>query len=347
MLEVLGAAPIPSPNGDDGYKRFNLEGRAGLRQRLRGRGKPISMALAASVAILDDATTPLFRIMLGFDFITEDPLADSDDDGVVNSRDRCLTEAEDQDGYRDNDGCPEWDNDSDGVVDADDECPLDAEDKDGIDDDDGCPDPDIPDSDKDGLYDKEDQCPMEPEDADGFEDFDGCPDLDNDNDGLKDLNDLCPDAAEDRNGFEDDDGCPDGGKGRRLLSRDGNLIRLHQPLRFRPKSAELEPRSLDVLDQLSALLRSDTDIARLRLLVYPEGRSRKRRDQAAQRGRNVRNELRKRFIESHRLRAEVADWDKRLAGSVVLQIVKISRAVKPPKAVKKNKSKKKRSRRKR
>ena len=81
-----------------------------------------------------------------------------------------------------------------------DKCPGDAEDIDGFEDEDGCPDPD---NDGDGLCDTwvaeqglsekyadkcsgSDKCPAEVEDIDGFLDKDGCPDPDNDGDGLCD-----------------------------------------------------------------------------------------------------------------------------------------------------------------
>jgi len=54
-----------------------------------------------------------------------------------------------------------------------DNCPNQAEDKDGFLDEDGCPDPD---NDEDGIPDSLDQCPNQPETINGFEDQDGCPD---------------------------------------------------------------------------------------------------------------------------------------------------------------------------
>jgi OOP family OmpA-OmpF porin len=65
---------------------------------------------------------------------------DRDGDGIPNRRDRCPRRAEDPDGYRDEDGCPERDNDEDGVLDWADRCPTAPETRDGIADDDGCPD---------------------------------------------------------------------------------------------------------------------------------------------------------------------------------------------------------------
>jgi hypothetical protein len=66
------------------------------------------------------------------------------------------------------------DPDADGIESDVDKCPNDAEDKDGFEDDDGCPDPD---NDLDHIPDVSDKCPNEPETYNGFEDEDGCPDM--------------------------------------------------------------------------------------------------------------------------------------------------------------------------
>jgi outer membrane protein OmpA-like peptidoglycan-associated protein len=63
--------------------------------------------------------------------------------------------------------------DEDGIPDEDDLCPSDAEDLDGFEDDDGCPDPD---NDQDRILDASDECPESPEVYNAFEDEDGCPD---------------------------------------------------------------------------------------------------------------------------------------------------------------------------
>ena len=60
------------------------------------------------------------------------------------------------------------DKDGDGILDNVDKCPNEAEDKDGFEDEDGCPDPD---NDKDGVLDTADKCPNEPGPADN----NGCP----------------------------------------------------------------------------------------------------------------------------------------------------------------------------
>jgi len=98
---------------------------------------------------------------------------DRDGDGIADDRDQCPDVAEDQDGFEDQDGCPEEDNDRDGILDANDRCPNVAEDKDGFEDEDGCFDED---NDRDGILDKDDQCPLEPETVNGERDDDGCPD---------------------------------------------------------------------------------------------------------------------------------------------------------------------------
>jgi OOP family OmpA-OmpF porin len=98
---------------------------------------------------------------------------DPDKDGIMGEADKCPTEAEDRDGFQDEDGCPDLDNDGDGVADT------------------------------------ADKCIGEPEDKDGFQDEDGCPELDNDNDGVPDSADRCATEPESKNGYLDEDGCAD------------------------------------------------------------------------------------------------------------------------------------------
>ena len=136
------------------------------------------------------------------------PDVDNDGDGILDVNDKCPNEAEDYDAYQDEDGCPDVDNDGDGIPDVKDKCPNKAEDYDGYQDEDGCPDVD---NDGDGILDVNDKCPNEAEDIDGYQDEDGCPDIDNDGDGILDVKDKCPNEAEDFEGYEDEDGCPDGG----------------------------------------------------------------------------------------------------------------------------------------
>jgi outer membrane protein OmpA-like peptidoglycan-associated protein len=97
------------------------------------------------------------------------PDPDNDADGVLDGDDKCPLVA----GPAENTGCPWGDTDGDGLMDNNDECPNDAEDKDGFEDEDGCPDID---NDKDGFLDGDDKCPNEPETINGKDDDDGCPD---------------------------------------------------------------------------------------------------------------------------------------------------------------------------
>ena len=131
---------------------------------------------------------------------------DADKDGISDKTDRCPYEAEDVDGFEDNDGCPDPDNDQDKIPDHQDSCPNVPEDIDGFEDSDGCPDWD---NDKDAIPDSTDKCPDQPEDMDGFEDSDGCPDWDNDKDNVPDSLDSCINTPEDLDGIMDNDGCPE------------------------------------------------------------------------------------------------------------------------------------------
>jgi outer membrane protein OmpA-like peptidoglycan-associated protein len=159
---------------------------------------------------------------------------DGDGDRVADDADRCPADAEDRDGFEDEDGCPEADNDADGIADAKDRCAESAETVNGFEDDDGCPD-EAPDVDGDGVAFEAVRCPFERGTA-----SDGCPhdavpplavstlvgatvgaatgvneaspplrDTDFDDDGVQDDEDACPRSKEDRDGFEDDDGCPE------------------------------------------------------------------------------------------------------------------------------------------
>jgi len=65
---------------------------------------------------------------------------DRDGDGIPDDRDLAPDEAEDKDGYEDQDGVPDPDNDHDGIFDVDDKCPNQPEYYNGYDDEDGCPD---------------------------------------------------------------------------------------------------------------------------------------------------------------------------------------------------------------
>ncbi|MBN1654805.1 MAG: thrombospondin type 3 repeat-containing protein [Deltaproteobacteria bacterium] len=160
--------------------------------------------LGGGLGLVAGVGVPNFRVLAGVAWQPHG--VDADGDGIRDDEDSCPAEAEDMDGYADDDGCPEEDNDGDGLPDSADKCPAEQEDMDKFEDEDGCPDPD---NDKDGIPDGYDSCVNEPEDKDGDRDDDGCPDLDTDRDGIDDANDKCPKQAEDTDGLGDEDGCPE------------------------------------------------------------------------------------------------------------------------------------------
>lgn len=141
----------------------------------------MNLKLAADVSLQRDDHDPVvldapdWRLTAGFTWRSSLTLGDTDRDGVSNDKDECPDEAEDYDGFEDDDGCPDNDNDQDGVPDRDDLAPDLPEDFDGFEDDDGRPDLD---NDGDGIADAQDECPNDPEDFDGDRDLDGCPDAD-------------------------------------------------------------------------------------------------------------------------------------------------------------------------
>jgi outer membrane protein OmpA-like peptidoglycan-associated protein len=164
----------------------------------------ITFLLGGGVGLLAGVGVPDFRVFGGAGYAPAG--LDTDGDGINDKVDKCPAEPEDEDGYLDDDGCPDLDNDADGMDDERDRCPNEPEDPDGFEDEDGCPDRD---NDGDGVQDGYDSCPDEPEDKDGDRDDDGCPDNDRDRDGVGDDVDKCPDQPEDTDGLADDDGCPE------------------------------------------------------------------------------------------------------------------------------------------
>ena len=114
-----------------------LEGLPFVRQQLN---EDWSLQGGLGVGLLAGYGIPTMRGFAGVRFAPSAP--DQDKDGIPDSQDPCLREAEDRDGHQDSDGCPEEgpDNDQDGIDEAFDECPSDKETINGIDDEDGCPD---------------------------------------------------------------------------------------------------------------------------------------------------------------------------------------------------------------
>jgi outer membrane protein OmpA-like peptidoglycan-associated protein len=145
--------------------------------------------------ITDDVGFSNFGLNLGFSFMLgSKPIPDSDNDGILNNRDRCA--ATPAGAQVDEFGCPA-DNDGDGVANGIDRCPgtpvgaiVDAI---------GC----TRDSDGDNIADGVDKCPDTP--AGVLVDATGCP-RDSDADGIPDGLDRC--SATPRGATVDALGCP-------------------------------------------------------------------------------------------------------------------------------------------
>lgn len=258
--EVAGATPFSDPFARG---RTPLE----LAGGVRFEDGPWVAALGGGPGLTNGFGSPDFRLLgtVGAQFGDEaaastepasaaDEATDRDGDGLLPPNDRCPEQAEDQDGFEDQDGCPDIDNDADGLKDAIDQCPGQAEDKDGFEDKDGCPDTD---NDADGVLDSNDKCPDQAEDKDGWQDEDGCPETDNDKDTVPDDRDRCPNEAETINGVDDGDGCPD------LIRVEAGQIRTLEPIFFEYRSAKIQRRSEPVLVELATLLKSRGDLGKV------------------------------------------------------------------------------------
>ncbi len=178
------------------------------------------------------------------------------------------------------------DRDGDGVLDEDDQCPDEAEDRDGFKDEDGCPDPD---NDGDKIADAQDKCPNEPEDMDGFEDEDGCPDPDNDKDGFLDADDQCPNEAEVINGNKDYDGCPDEG----LIEMRNDRIVLEERVLFDFERSRVKSAARPVLAAIVHLYKQHPEWMKIRIEGHADQRGREEYNQelSEQRAQHVRDAL--------------------------------------------------------
>lgn len=114
---------------------YDLNPSVALRMEMRTEFAPAhNSSMATNLAVFAGATF----------YFPEDAgelPPDADRDGVFDDVDQCLSEVEDQDGYDDEDGCPDLDNDHDGIPDTVDLCPSDAEDTEPGEKPDGCPAP--------------------------------------------------------------------------------------------------------------------------------------------------------------------------------------------------------------
>jgi len=221
---------------------------------------------------------------------------DTDDDSILNSKDRCPEAPEDWDGDQDSDGCPEWDKDGDGIPDDKDQCPADAEDKDGFEDADGCPDKD---NDLDGIPDDKDKCTNQPEDFDQFQDEDGCPEPDNDGDGIPDTKDNCPNQPEDFDGDQDDDGCPDLYES--IIVKE-DKIELKQKVFFKTNKATIMSISFAMLEEVALALKDHGELkVRIEGHTDSKGSDKYNRKLSDKRAKSVRDFLIKQGIAPDRM----------------------------------------------
>ena len=246
---------LTTPNGE--ATELAQELRAGLATRARdGWSVSAGMGVGFGAAI----GRPAFRYLLGLNY-TAPPDADRDGDGLTNEADFCPDQAEDRDGYIDEDGCPDLDDDADRVADLVDGAPRIPEDRDGFEDGDGVPEYD---NDGDGLLDRVDQCPNDEEDFDGFADGDGCPDPDNDSDGLADLLDRCPDIPSGALPGAKTDGCPESLAGIYVTMTCDEVV-LGAPLRFGVDDDIMDTRSLQLLDRAAEALALAPEVTMVRV----------------------------------------------------------------------------------
>ncbi|MFT3711142.1 MAG: OmpA family protein [Archangium sp.] len=204
----------------------------------------------------------------------ECPELDDDNDRIINRRDKCPLEPEDQDQFEDDDGCIDHDNDADRVPDEIDQCPIEQGPKSNN----GCPIR-VKDNDNDGTPDATDKCPTIPgpkdhqgcpikdQDLDGVEDDvdacpteagpkerRGCPLKDRDEDTVEDAKDNCPDAK----GPPDNQGCP--AEERQLVIITSDKLVITDKIYFATGKSTILPKSFPLLNQVAAVLRAHPEI---------------------------------------------------------------------------------------
>ena len=211
-----------------------------------------TLGVGGSAGVTAGYGAPDWRVLgtLGYTMPAEEKEPDADGDGIPDAVDQCPNEPEDEDGFQDEDGCPDLDNDGDGIPDADDKCPNEAEDIDGFEDDDGCPDPD---NDGDGILDVDDKCPDEA----GPPENNGCPDPDRDGDGVPDRIDNCPDEP----GTVENQGC----EAKQLVVIGDGQLEILEKVFFKTGSAKLQKRSWALLDNVAAVLIAHPEIKKIRV----------------------------------------------------------------------------------
>ena len=173
-------------------------------------------------------------IFIGKPVSLEDKPKDTDNDGIIDKEDSCVTEP----GPLVTQGCP--DTDADGIADKTDKCVTVP----GLAKYDGCP---VPDTDKDGINDELDKCLTIP----GLAKYEGCPVPDTDGDGVIDEEDKCVNEP----GLRDNNGCPEIKK--EIVQKVEYAAR---KIQFNFAKATLLRGSEKVLDEIAELLMNQSEL---------------------------------------------------------------------------------------
>ena len=280
------------------------------------------LVFGAGAGVLPGYGSPTWRVFLGFEAVPrrhdfdDDRVADGDDDclsvpGPVENAGcpRQVASTPRKARPKRND------KDNDGVLDISDMCPYLAEDRDGFRDDDGCPDPD---NDLDFIADVYDADPVGAEDWDGFEDDDGIPDLDNDRDGVADYVDGCPNDAggADGCGAPPADGVASGPGGTmsavpRPGGADaplvlGGVLHPSRPIIFEFARAELTEDAERVVDGIAGFLKDNPELGKVEVGVHVDamGSRRWKHGLSRRRAKVVMTELVERGVDAGRLVAK-------------------------------------------
>jgi outer membrane protein OmpA-like peptidoglycan-associated protein len=218
------------------------------------------------------------------------PALDDDNDGVPNGMDNCPTQAEDKDGFQDQDGCPDPDNDGDGLVDALDQCPTEV----GPSTNHGCP---VKDADHDGIADADDLCPT----VAGDLAHKGCvAPADADNDGVADAEDNCVTVA----GSKENHGCP--AKQKQLVVIQKDNLQILDKVYFSSGGSRIQRRSRRLLNQIAEIVKSHPDMPRLEIQGHTDNRGSPSRNLvlSQKRAQAVRDYLERRGVPASRLEAK-------------------------------------------
>jgi outer membrane protein OmpA-like peptidoglycan-associated protein len=183
-------------------------------------------------------------------------VVDTDNDGVYDPDDLCVTVPAGGHPDRTRRGCPTPDTDRDRVFDDEDQCvnePAGAH-PDPTPTRRGCPDRD---TDNDGVYDSTDQCVDVPAGEHPDTDRAGCPLPDRDGDTIVDPLDRCPDQPGAPNANPERNGCPG------LVRIQNGMIQIMAPVYFATNRDVILPRSYPVLEAVVEAIRATPSLRRV------------------------------------------------------------------------------------